>query len=47
MNKSRASSYLSGIYHNSDRTYSTKFKVINTSYKTYWNNRKKEYLDNL
>lgn len=47
MNKSMASSYLSGIYHNSDRTYSTKFKVINTSYKTYWNNRKKEYLDNL
>lgn len=47
MNKSSASSYLSGIYHYSDRTYSTKFKVINTSYKSYWNNRKKEYLDNL
>lgn len=47
MNKSEANSYLSGIYHNSDRTYSTKFKVINTSYKSYWNNRKKEYLDNL
>ncbi|TXJ56312.1 hypothetical protein EPJ67_08670 [Brachyspira aalborgi] len=47
MNKSEANSYLSGIYHNSDRTYSTKFKVINTSYKSYWNNRKKEYLNNL
>ena len=47
MNKSRASSYISGIYHNSDRTYSTKLKVVKTSYKTYWNDRKKEYLDNL